>query len=210
MIEVKCISVGSLGTNCYVVRDKFSGKAAVVDPGGVNARLFTALDEMGRENIEYILLTHGHFDHIEGVNILCEKYNPQVVICEDEEVFLSDENLNLSRMISGSPFEPIYADIKLKSGDVLALGETEFKFIKTPGHTSGSGCYVFEKDRIIFTGDTLFRESMGRTDFPTGDLREMHKSLMLLKSFNGDYKVYPGHNADTTLEHERKNNIYMS
>ncbi|MGN0504341.1 MAG: MBL fold metallo-hydrolase [Ruminococcus sp.] len=104
----------------------------------------------------------------------------------------------------------MYADIKLKSGDVLDLGETEFKFIKTPGHTSGSGCYVFEKDRIIFTGDTLFRESMGRTDFPTGDLREMHKSLMMLKSFKGDYKIFPGHNADTTLEHERKNNIYMS
>ncbi len=210
MIDVRCISVGALGTNCYIIRDGFTGKAAVVDPGSVNSRLITALDEIGEENFQYILLTHGHYDHIEGVNVLLEKYSPQVVISEDEEAFLSDVNLNLSRMLSGAPFEPIYADIKLSNGDVLTLGETEFKFIKTPGHTIGSGCYIFEKDRVIFSGDTLFCESMGRTDFPTGDLRQMHKSLMLLKNMQGDYKVYPGHNAPTTLEHERKYNLYMS
>ncbi len=209
MIDVKCITVGALGTNCYIVRDAFSGKAAVVDPGGVNSRLLTALNEIGEDNFQYILLTHGHFDHIEGVNFLLEKYKPEVVICVDEEPFLCDVNLNLSRMIGSCPFEPVYADIRLQSGDTLDLGETKFKFLQTPGHTLGSGCYIFESDRVIFSGDTLFCESMGRTDFPTGDLREMSKSLQTLKNLSGDYKVYPGHNAPTTLEHERKYNLYM-
>ncbi len=210
MIDIKCIGVGSLCTNCYIVKDMATSKTAIVDPGGVNPKLITALDEIGEENIDYILLTHGHFDHIAGVNVIIEKYNPQVVISEDEEIFLADLSLNLAEFLGCYDYKPIYADIKLSNGDVLGLGETEFKFMKTAGHTVGSGCYVFCEDRVIFSGDTLFCESIGRTDFPTGDLREMHKSLMKLRSLQGDYKVYPGHNNNTTLEHERQYNMYMS
>ncbi|MDO5123965.1 MAG: MBL fold metallo-hydrolase [Eubacteriales bacterium] len=210
MIQIKSVSVGTLGTNCYVVTDKYSGETAVVDPGGVNARLMTILKEIGEENIKYILLTHGHFDHTAGVNAILEDFSPQVVICEKEEPFLSDVNLNLADILGCMSFEPIYADITLCEGDSLYLGETEFKLMETPGHTTGSACFIFPEDRVIFSGDTLFYQSMGRTDFPTGSHLDMMKSLKRLKNLSGDYKVYPGHNESTTLEYERISNLYMS
>ena len=210
MIDVKTFQVGSLGTNCYVVTDKATGEALVVDPGGVSAGLMTALEKAGEENIKYILLTHGHYDHIKSAKELSERFDADIVIGEKEETFLFDENLNLAPFLGCINFTPFEADIRLSEGDKLSLGETEFTFIETPGHTVGSGCFILSKDNVIFSGDTLFRESMGRTDFPTGSPMDMLRSLRRLKELRGDYKVYPGHNASTTLSYERENNMYMA
>lgn len=209
MIEVKAFSVGSLGTNCYVVTHKETGETAVVDPGGDNLSLMGYLDEIGEENIKYILLTHGHYDHIASAKKLSDKYSADIVISEDEEIFLRDENLNLAGLIGCFDYTPFYADILLSDGDKLALGDTEFTFILTSGHTLGSGCYVFSEDRILFSGDTLFAGSIGRTDFPTSDYSEMLRSLRKLRNLTGDFKLYPGHNSTSTLQYEREHNMFM-
>ena len=210
MIEVKTFTVGAIGTNCYVVTDKDSGETLVVDPGDTSVALMSALEKAGEENIKYILLTHGHYDHIKSAKMLSDKYGADIVLGEKEEPFLYDENLNLARFLGCTNYTPFSADILLTQGDKLSLGETEFEFIETPGHTSGSGCYIFREDKIIFSGDTLFRGSVGRTDFPDGNPLEIIKSLKRIKELRGDYKVYPGHNSATTLDYERQTNMFMA
>ncbi len=210
MILVKSFTVGAIGTNCYVVTDKDSGETLVVDPGDTSTALMSALEKAGEENIKYILLTHGHYDHIKSAKMLSDKYGADIVIGEKEEPFLYDENLNLAHFLGCTNYTPFSADILLAQGDKLSLGETEFEFMETPGHTSGSGCYIFREDKIIFSGDTLFRGSVGRTDFPDGNPLEIIKSLKRLKELRGDYKVYPGHNSATTLDYERQTNMFMA
>ena len=107
------------------------------------------------------------------------------------------------------PLEPFSADMYILDGDVLGLGRSKFSFMLTPGHTRGSGCFVFEEDGVIFSGDTLFFSSIGRTDFPTSDPVQMQNSLKKLASFTKDYTVYPGHNQITTLNREKENNPYL-
>ncbi len=209
MIEVKTFRVGMLGTNAYIITDSASGETALVDPGCKSRDLTSALDIIGEENIKYILLTHGHFDHIGAVGFYAERYKAQVAISKEDSPFLSDNNLNASSLLPTAQMNPVYADIFLSEGDTLSLGQTEFKFIRTPGHTLGSGCFVFEDDKVIFTGDTLFFCSMGRTDLPTGDSMQMEKSLQRLSRIKGNFTVYPGHDRSTTLDFERENNPYF-
>ena len=207
MIDVKSFPVGYMGTNAYVITDKDTGDVALVDPGSTDSALSEYIDSVS-DNIKYILLTHGHFDHIGGAGEYADKHDAKIVISSLEEDFLTDNNLNLSCMFF-RPLDPIKADITLNDGDILTLGNTAFKFIHTPGHTKGSGCFVFEADRAIFSGDTLFFSSMGRTDFPTGDPLTMLTSLRRLRDLEGDYKVYPGHDRTTTLSRERDSNPYL-
>lgn len=209
MICVKTFSVGMMATNAYVITDKSTGYTAVIDPGAKDNRLTDYLDGVGEEKIKFIMLTHGHFDHL-GFALECaRRYSAHIVVSKEEADFLTDENLNLSCMFHTMSIEPFKADLYLMDMDVIKLGETEIKFLLTPGHTKGSGCFVCEDDRLIFSGDTLFYCSMGRTDFPTGSLSQMKSSLHRLRDLEGDYKVYPGHDIETTLSFERENNPYM-
>ena len=137
---------------------------------------------------------------------LAEKFDAKIVTGEKNNEFLSNPTLNLTEKHRLS-LKPFSADILLKDGDNFMLGNTEIKYITTPGHTSGCGSYIF--DDTIISGDTLFCESYGRTDFPTGDDAEMAKSIRKLKNLEGDYRVIPGHGPTTTLDHERKYNPLM-
>ena len=208
MITVRAFSVGLMGTNAYIVTDTETNEAAVIDPGFDDAHLTSALDEYDEGKVRYILLTHGHFDHIGAAELYAKKYNAQIVISEEDSEFLSEPSLNLAGEFNLS-LEPFKADIILSDGDVLKLGNTEFSFILTPGHTKGSGCFVFSDDNVIFSGDTLFLSSIGRTDFPTGNTGEMLKSLRKLRNLEGDYTVYPGHDSSTKLSYEREKNPYL-
>ncbi len=205
MINVKVYPVTEIMTNCSYLVDEATGKAAVADPGGISAKLTEQIERDGGR-LEYILLTHGHYDHIACAGQLAEKYGAKIVTGRENDRFLSDPSLNLTakHFIDMPPFS---ADILLDDGDEFSLGDTRIKYYFTPGHTSGCGVFVF--DDIIICGDVLFRESYGRTDLPTGDDLTIMRSLKRLKELEGDYTVIPGHGPLTTLGHERRYNPLM-
>lgn len=205
MINVKTFVLGAIGTNTYLICDEKTKELAVVDPACESFELNAKIREWGGK-LRYIMLTHGHFDHIGGVHSLLNEFSPQVVIGEDETKLLNTPTLNLSAF-HGLNIEKIIVNKELYDGEVFKLGDTDIKYIATPGHTVGSGCYII--DDCIFSGDTLFCQSIGRTDFPTSSGRDMMLSLMRLNDLEGDYTVYPGHDVSTTLSNERNFNPYM-
>ncbi len=198
--------LGRLETNCYLLIDENEEKAAVVDPGADESRLYQMLEDAGVTHLDYILLTHGHYDHIGGVAKLKEKYGGKICIHTLDSDFPRKPSLNLAHELFGilTPFD---SDILLDHDDLLCFGTHSIKVMHTPGHTHGSCCFLC--DDLLFSGDTLFCGSMGRTDFPTGSFQEMMKSLKTLYEMEGDYHVFPGHGPESTLSWERKNNPYM-
>ncbi|MBQ8572414.1 MAG: MBL fold metallo-hydrolase [Ruminococcus sp.] len=210
MISVKTFPVGHLGTNCYIVTDEKTNRKAVIDPGYKSSELLNFIEESDKNSFDYILLTHGHFDHIWFAEEIKTLTGAKVVVSSKDASFLSDGFLNLSASFGFRSFPVISCDITLNNGDTLFIGDTELTFLSTPGHTVGSGCYVSFKDNVIFSGDTLFKLSMGRSDFATGDQNELFASLKKLANLQGDFAVYPGHGEATTLEFERNNNPYVS
>ena len=152
------------------------------------------------------MLTHGHYDHIGFAKQLADRFNAKIVTGEKENKFLSTPTLNLS--VNHNIDLPAFsADILLNDNDTFMLGETEILYIQTPGHTSGGGCFIF--DDTLISGDTLFCESYGITDLPTGSNSDMYNSMLRLKNLSGDYRVIPGHGPLSTLDHERKYNPLM-
>lgn len=194
---------GSMDNNCSLIIDEKTNQSALVDCNEFSQKM---IDMIGDTDLKYILLTHGHFDHIIGVKSVKEKYGAQVVISKEDEPMLNSSKLSLA-VFCNAPQNNVDADIIVKDGDEITLGEIKIKVMATSGHTSGSVCYIAEN--CIFSGDTLFYCSCGRTDFPSGSPEQMMSSLQKLKALDGDYKVYTGHNNLTTLDFERKNNPYM-
>ena len=205
MIKIHHYVVGMIMTNCYLIEDEATGARAVIDPGDLCPELYAEIDRRGG-TLDYILLTHGHYDHITGVAELCRRYHPTVCACEAEREVLQRGLYNLSS-VHNIRLNAFTVDRFLMDGDVIELGESRITFLHTPGHTAGSGCYLV--DDCIFSGDTLFCESIGRTDFPTSSMAAMRRSIRRLANLEGDYAVYPGHDMFTTLDHERKYNPYM-
>lgn len=204
MIKITCYRVGMIETNCYLIEDEATGDTAVIDPGDHSDALIKELDRIGR--LDYLLLTHGHYDHILGAAELCDRYHPTVCACEKELALIKEPRLNLSAN-HGLHIDPFTVDKALSDGDRFMLGESEITFMHTPGHTAGSGCYIV--DGCIFSGDTLFYGSVGRTDFPTSSMSDMMRSVARLGALDGEYNVYPGHEMFTTLSFERKYNPFM-
>lgn len=192
-MEWTSLQVGMLGTNCYLVRDLATGKGAIIDPGGEEQRIRAAAEQMGMTP-EVILLTHNHFDHMMAVNALTQLY-PGI------RVYLhrADADMEQPYNIPPAKVTDFYDE-----GDEVCVGGLTFTVLHTPGHSRGS--VTLRCEDILFTGDTLFKGSMGRTDFPGGSDREIFASLIRLSELPGDYQVCPGHEDFSTLETERRTN----
>lgn len=206
-LKVKVIVVGMVQTNCYVLSNVKTKKAVVVDPGDQANLIFEYLRNEELE-LESIILTHGHFDHITGVKGLLENYHVPVYAYEPEKDLLEDARLNCS-VQTGNMATVTSAQYK-KNEDVFEAAGFPVKLLATPGHTKGSCCFYFEKNECLFSGDTLFLESVGRTDLPTGNGNQIIKSVNSLMSLPDDTVVFPGHGPATTVKYERANNPYVN
>ena len=193
---IKTIPVGHLETNCYVVTDEDSLLCAVIDPGDEANAILDYLED-NRLKCVAVLLTHGHFDHVGAVNAVLEETGAQLWMHRAD--FGKEGRRGQFDAPEGTNF--------ISDGDVIEVGALRFTVLTTPGHTPGSVSFVCGD--AIFSGDTLFAGSCGRTDFPGGSMQEELRSLRRLGELPGDYEVYPGHMESSTLECERKFNRYM-
>lgn len=205
-LSIDTIVLGPVSANTYIVTDDESGETAIIDCGEFNNDLKSLIES---KNVKYILLTHGHFDHILGVPELKDYTHALVAIHTLDADCLENEYKSLASWECKGQQKNIKADIFLNEGDELALGKTIIKVLHTPGHTVGGVCYLIEDEKVIFTGDTLFCLTAGRTDFDGGSYEDLLSSLIRLKRLEGDYTVYTGHNKSTTLDYERTHNMYL-
>ena len=196
------ISHGPLRVNTYFMVNDFN-QAVVIDCGE-NYKLIKQTEEKYGFKIEAVLLTHAHFDHSAIAKKLQDDGAKIYISEKDAPKLLNEDNLSSD---FGRKFDYVKADYTFSDGDVLDVLGFKFSVISTPGHTDGSVCFLM--NNMLFTGDTLFLESVGRTDFRTGNRTELVQSVKRLFGLIGDYDVYPGHEEFTTLEHERKYNTFI-
>ena len=205
-LNVGCIVLGILENNCYFVHREGETETIFIDPDAQGDKLYVRLREKGLE-IKAILLTHGHFDHIMGANEMRDISGAKIYASEDEAELLGDPHMNSSYQVGKS--YTVKPDVLLKEGEEIKVGSVTLRMIKTPGHTIGGCCFYSEEDKVLFSGDTLFYESVGRTDFETGSAATLKQSLQKLAKLPDDVKVYPGHGEFTTIGHEKMYNPYM-
>ena len=196
-----------VGTNCYVVYNENTKECFVVDPAAPSAPLVEFIRTEGLQ-LQGILLTHGHFDHIMGIDALRREWSVPVYASVLEQKVLTDANVNLS-VAYGAGY--VFADARfLEDGASLALAGYQIRMISTPGHKAGGCCYYIEEEKVLFSGDTLFAGSVGRTDFPTGSMSTLVRSVKeRLLSLPEDTQVYPGHMEATTIGFEKENNPFL-
>ena len=204
-MHIKKISTKKYGTNCYLLSN--AATAIVIDPAEQDERLIAFCKENRDKEQKLILLTHCHFDHIEAVADVKAIWNCPLLIGEDEAEGLLDNRINLSGYWSDTAVS-LTPDMTLSDGDVIECGEDSIKVLSTPGHTAGSVCYLL--DDILFSGDTLFYRSVGRTDLPTSDRIRLGMSLKRLTKLEGNPRVMPGHGPNTDIESEVDYNPYLS
>ncbi len=202
--KIMKLVVGELQENCFILFDE-NKDAFVVDPGGSSENIIEAIEKNGL-NIKYILLTHGHFDHVGAVAALVKKYKAPVYMSKDDRAFLeSPKEVRASSF--GMQIEAADVDVFVKEGDEIPFSEGTIKVIETPGHTLGSVCYLFEN--YLFAGDTLFNGSIGRTDFPESNHSLMIESLKKLKKLDDEIYVLSGHGPESQISYEKMTNPYL-
>ena len=198
-MKVNMMQVGPIGTNCYILKDEATGKAAVIDPGDEAGRILKAL-EQEQADVAYLLLTHGHYDHTGGVPEL-HRALPQA------KIYIHQADANGA----GSQLFPLAGQVDelllYGEGDTLPLGGLTIQVLHTPGHSKGS--VTLKVEDVLFCGDTLFAGSMGRTDLPGGSYEEIMASLKRLGGLEGNYHVCPGHDITSTLDRERRYNPFL-
>lgn len=204
--RIKVNAGGFMGINCYIIQDEGTKETMVIDPGGSIEKIEEMLEVINAD-VKYILLTHCHGDHMGATSKLKEKYGGKILIHRFDEEGLRNPSINLSSHI-GIGDVSLKEDARLDDGDILHVGDLQFKVIYTPGHTIGSISLYCEEEKMLFSGDTLFRGSWGRTDLPTSNFEQIMDSitnrLMVLPE---DTIVYPGHGKSTIIKEEEP--IYL-
>jgi len=194
-MHIEQLVLGMYQTNCYLVWGEGQDSCVVIDPGYSPEKILREAARLGKK-IEAILLTHGHFDHVGGVRTIASE--------TDCDVYLCPEDLSMPPMFTAGK---LYYTHPCGEGDVLTLAGVSFRVLHTPGHTPGSVCY--EAEDHLFSGDTLFADSCGRTDLPGGNRATIQSSLERLAALEKDYAVHPGHGPSTTLAQEKQYNPYL-
>lgn len=197
------IPVGEMQTNCYLVYEQ-PQDAVLIDPGAQAADILQVVRQKGAV-IRAVFLTHAHFDHMMAAEEVKKACQAPLLVHGEERQGLEDGMLNLSLPMTGQNY-CVKADRFLSDGEVVEAGSLRLRVWHTPGHTRGSCCYELEQARVLFSGDTLFYHSYGRTDFPGGSEEQMQQSVSCLLAIPGDEQVYPGHGPATTLAEERRCN----
>ncbi len=206
-MKIERFVLGSLQTNCYLIVNEETRECALFDPATCPEYLQSHIESKNYQ-LCGIYLTHGHFDHVMGIDCWTAKYDVPVYLCEKEATVLADPKLNLSAMFGSS--YAYHNTETLKDGEKIEIAGYEFKVIHTPGHTCGSCCYYCEAEKILMSGDTLFCQSVGRSDFPTGSMGTLVRSIKeKLFCLPEDVMVYPGHNDLTCIADEKRYNPFV-
>lgn len=204
-IRIKSLTLGLVQTNCYLIYNEETKHAVIIDPGDCAEEIIAFCKNLELKP-EAVLLTHGHFDHMMAAGEVKDAFDLRIYACEKELEVLSDPRKNLMMDYYESDYT-LKPDVTVKEGDKLELAGFEWTVLETPGHTAGCCCYHIPSEHVLFSGDTLFRDSYGRVDLPTGDAMAMFASVKrLVKEIPEDTIVYPGHSGVTTIEYEKKHN----
>ncbi len=206
-MTIKRFLTGMIGTNSYLIVNEETKECILVDPAAYSNEIKEAIHSEALK-LKAVLLTHGHFDHIMGIDDVIKEGNVPVYAHQEEKKLLNDSTMNLSTMYGkGYTFSNA---IYLSDGEMIKIAGFTFEVIYTPGHTKGGCCYYCKEERVLFSGDTLFCGSVGRTDFPTGSssqlIRSVKEKLLCLPE---ETKVYPGHMEETTIAYEKVNNPFI-
>ena len=206
-MKVEKFVIGMIQTNCYLVQNEESKECFLVDPAICPEELVSHIKSEGLE-LKAILLTHGHFDHIMGIDGFVDEFHVPVYVYEEDADAMTDPKLNQSSVYTGGyTYEGARS---IREGQILKLAGYDFEVFHTPGHTKGGCCYYVRSEDVLFSGDTLFQNSIGRTDFPGGSMsdlvRAVKEKLMVLPD---ETLVYPGHMGETTIGHEKTHNPFL-
>ena len=206
--KITRLVLGPVMTNCYIIKDLVSGQTVVIDPADQADRILKAVKDMDG-TLSMILLTHGHFDHICAASELKEQTGAKLYAGAAEKELLADPCMNLSD--DYGMFLSLGADLWLKDGDIVGTDHLKFRVYETPGHTEGGVCYYLESEGLLFSGDTLFDHSVGRTDFPTGSMSTLIRSICgKLYVLPEETVVLPGHGEFTRIGTEMQENPFTA
>lgn len=206
-LAIRMMVLGPVQTNCYFLINEDTKEVLIVDPADRAQKIIEWINSEGLKPVA-ILLTHGHFDHIMGVQGVKKEYDIPIYASKDEVEVLAEPQINVSTMMGA--YLSMKADELFSDGDVLELAGMKLKVISTPGHTIGSVCFYMEEEKVLISGDTLFEASVGRSDFPTGSSCQLIESIKTrLFVLPDDTDVFPGHGGTTTIAYEKAHNPFI-
>ena len=207
-MKIERFVIGPIGTNCYIVINEETKECFVTDPAACPPELVSHIRSTGLK-VQAVLLTHGHFDHIMGIDDFVREFPVPVYACAAEKEVLESAQLNSSSGMLGQPYTFTGAQF-VKDRDLLDIAGMKIRVIQTPGHTIGGCCYYIADEKVLFSGDTLFRSSVGRTDLPTGSMSALVRSVTdRLLVLPDETRVYPGHMEETTIGYEKQYNPFL-